>query len=201
MEHVLQNWSSVEKAKLYYTSGFHLNVCFQAIFKIAQYSDGHENKCFFFNLSAPFVPKFHNKELLELLPYVDTVFGNGEEALTFAEVNEWIGQNLSQIVLKIANFTKNNSKKSRTVIITQGHGPVLVASSGDKTVKEFKVKEMDPSQLVDTNGAGDAFVAGYISQYILGKTLKERIEVGIYAAQEIIQQNGCQYPPNPATLV
>jgi adenosine kinase len=50
---------------------------------------------------------------------------------------------------------KNNDKK-RIVVITQGDKPVILAI-GD-TTKEYPVNKLEPEQIVDTNGAGDAFV-------------------------------------------
>ena len=60
---------------------------------------------------------------------------------------------------------------------------------------------MDPlpkEQLVDTNGAGDAFVGGYLSQLVLGKDTAECVRAGIYGAKTIIQESGCKYPPKPS---
>jgi len=188
----------VEKAKVFYISGFHVNVCFEAMMKIAQFSSQHDDRLFVYNLGAPYVNQFYNQQVLELLPLVDTVIGNEDEAYTFAEVNNWKTKDLSEIALKLSHFEKKNSNKVRLVIITQGPNPVLVTSSDSQQVQQFSVCSMDTCQLVDTNGAGDAFVAGYLSQLILGKTLEERIKVATYAAQEIIKQIGTQCPSHPA---
>ena len=37
------------------------------------------------NLSAQFLSEFYKKEFIQLLPYVDLLFGNDEEATTFAK--------------------------------------------------------------------------------------------------------------------
>ena len=41
---------------------------------------------------------------------------------------------------------------------------------------------------------GDAFVGGFLAQLALGKTIKDCVKVGIWAATEIIQQSGCTCP-------
>jgi len=49
-------------------------------------------------------------------------------------------------------------------------------------------------KIVDMNGAGDAFCGGFISQLVQGKKLKVCISAGNYAAQVIIQNDGCTFP-------
>jgi len=56
------------------------------------------------------------------------------------------------------------------------------------------VIKIPDDRIVDTNGAGDAFVGGFLAQYIQGKSIAESIECGIWTATEIIQQNGCTFP-------
>ena len=54
-------------------------------------------------------------------------------------------------------------------------------------------------QLVDTNGAGDAFVGGFLAQLVLGKDVAKAVDAGHYAARHIIQVSGttldkpCEY--------
>jgi adenosine kinase len=48
--------------------------------------------------------------------------------------------------------------------------------------------------LVDTNGAGDAFVGGFLSQLVLEKSIAECVRAGHFAARTIIQRSGCTFP-------
>ena len=50
-------------------------------------------------------------------------------------------------------------------------------------------------KIVDTNGAGDAFVGGFLAQLANGKSTKEALECAIWAATEIIQVHGCTCDP------
>lgn len=59
---------------------------------------------------------------------------------------------------------------------------------------EFSVELLPKEKLVDTNGAGDAFVGGFLSQLICGKDLGECCRAGNYAARIIIQRSGCTLP-------
>ena len=49
-------------------------------------------------------------------------------------------------------------------------------------------------KLVDTNGAGDAFVGGFFAAYMQNKDIPDCVLAGHWAARVIIQHNGCTFP-------
>ena len=49
-------------------------------------------------------------------------------------------------------------------------------------------------KLVDTNGAGDAFVGGFLAKIVLGQSLEEAVKAGNYAASAVIQRSGANCP-------
>ena len=57
--------------------------------------------------------------------------------------------------------------------------------SGDRLL-EFSVPALAPSEMVDTNGAGDAFVGGFLAHLVKGKPIDECVELGKQAAKMII---------------
>lgn len=116
------------------------------------------NKVFMMNLSAPFLCEFFKKPMRAALPYVDVLFGNEAEAEAFSKANDLGTTDLKEIALKILNLEKINSKRKRVVIITQGAHPVLLAKDG--AVTEYPVEKLMEDKVIDTNGAGDAFVGG-----------------------------------------
>ncbi len=59
------------------------------------------------------------------------------------------------------------------VVITQGDQPTIVAVDGKIT--EFAVKPLTKEQLVDTSGAGDAFVGGISSSLSLSLLLLAKL--------------------------
>jgi len=99
---------------------------------------------------------------------------------------------MSDIALKMAALPKVNSKRPRAVIVTQGCNPVILAYEGK--VREFPIEKLEKSKIVDTNGAGDAFVGGFLSQLIQGKPFDECIKAGNWASRVIIQRSGCTFP-------
>ena len=61
-------------------------------------------------------------------------------------------------------------------------------------VHTFPVPRLEAEKIVDTNGAGDAFVGGFLSQFIQGKKLETCVAAGNYASREVIQQSGAAFP-------
>lgn len=98
---------------------------------------------------------------------------------------------MHEIALKISALPKQNENRSRIAVITQGKNPVLLTQNGK--VVEIHVDEIPADEIVDTNGAGDAFVGGFLSQYIQKKSLETCVRCGIWAAREIIKRSGCSF--------
>lgn len=73
--------------------------------------------------------------------------------------------------------------------ITQGSGCTIVACEGK--LVEYAVTPLPKEQLVDTNGAGDAFVGGFLAGLLAEKSVGDSVEAGHWAARFIIQQSGC----------
>ena len=63
-----------------------------------------------------------------------------------------------KIAVAISMQAKQNGSKGRLVIITQGADPVVCVNNGQ--VMEFPAERLPADKIVDTNGAGDAFVGG-----------------------------------------
>ncbi|PIN23388.1 putative pfkB family carbohydrate kinase [Handroanthus impetiginosus] len=189
-----ENWALVEKAKYYYIAGFFLTVSPESILLVAEHAAA-KNKVFSTNLSAPFICEFFKDVQDKVLPYVDYVFGNETEARTFSKVHGWETDNVEEIALKISQLPKASGTHKRITVITQGADPVVVAEDGK--VKLLPVIPLPKEKLVDTNGAGDAFVGGFLSQLVLEKPFEECVRAGCYAANVIIQRSGCTYPEKP----
>lgn len=101
--------------------------------------------------------------------------------------------NVKEIAKRMAD-EKSLREGGRLVIITQGGDNIIVAKTNDTQVKEFEPKKLDEKSIVDTNGAGDAFVGGFFSQYVQNEPLEVCIKAAIYAATEVIQLSGCTFP-------
>ncbi|XP_014483891.1 PREDICTED: adenosine kinase 2 [Dinoponera quadriceps] len=189
-----ENKRLIDAARYIYISGFFLTVSPDSIQTVAKHAHEHD-KMFMMNLSAPFLCEYFQKPMLAALPYVDILFGNETEADTFARVNGLATTDRKQVALKISQIEKINGKRKRIVVITQGCEAVLVAEDG--TVTEYPVIKLPEEKVVDTNGAGDAFVGGFLAQLVQSKSMETCIKCGIWAATEIVQMSGCTYEGKP----
>lgn len=181
---------AIQKAKLFYSSGFFLAVSPETTMTLAKYSF-EKNHIFALNVSAPFVMEFYKKQLEDVLPYVDILFGNELEATAFAKFFGLKGQTLEQIAVEIATLPYLNKTRERVVVITQSADPVILVDKGQVTL--VPVKPLKQEQIVDTNGAGDAFTGGFLSQIVRGRPFKECAQCGIYSAAYVIQHSGCSF--------
>uniref|UniRef100_A0AC11CHV6 Adenosine kinase n=1 Tax=Ovis aries TaxID=9940 RepID=A0AC11CHV6_SHEEP len=117
------------------------------------------------------------------------------EAATFAREQGFETEDIKEIARKTQALPKVNSKRQRIVIFTQGREDTILATENEVTA--FAVLDQDQKEVVDTNGAGDAFVGGFLSQLVSDKPLTECIRAGHYAASVIIRRTGCTFPEKP----
>ena len=54
--------------------------------------------------------------------------------------------------------------------------------------------KLEDDKIIDTNGAGDAFVGGFFAQYLKGQPFEKCIDCGIWISQIVIQRSGCSFP-------
>uniref|UniRef100_A0A1B0G1U0 Adenosine kinase n=1 Tax=Glossina morsitans morsitans TaxID=37546 RepID=A0A1B0G1U0_GLOMM len=184
-----------ESARYFYITGFFLVTNPPAVMQVARHA--HDSKStFMMNLSATFVMQQFKEPLMAVMPYVKVLFGNGEEAKTFARVYNWETKDLKVIGLKLVALDKENCEGERIVFITQGPLPVLAFQGC--TIKEYPVPKFNPEQIVDTSAAGDAFCGGFLAQYIQNRDFDLCVHCGIWAASQIIQQHGCTFEGKPS---
>merc|ERR1712070_267137 len=99
------------------------------------------------------------------------------------------------IATRLSLIPSAKSRK-RTVVITQGADPTLVAING--VVKEYPILALPKEKLVDTNGAGDAYVGGFLAALSKDPNNMEACcKAGAYAASVIVQHSGCTSPSKP----
>jgi len=200
VSHLKANMSVVEAAQFYYISGFFLTVPggVPSIMEVAKHS-ATENKVFTMNLGAPFICQFFKDPLTAALPYCDIVFGNETEYAELAKSLGWTTTDLKEIAAKVAAMPKENGSRARIAVCTQGAEPTIISTAG--TTTEYPIAHCTKEEIVDTNGAGDAWVGGFLAGLVKGKSILECTKAGAYSAKTIIGRSGCTYPATPAYLL
>lgn len=191
---LVDTWGLVERAHFIYIAGFFLTVSVDSILKVGMHC-AEKNKYFMMNLSAPFISFVFKEQLMSVMPYVDILFGNENESEALAQALGFETKDIKEIARRAAALPKVNKDRERVVIFTQGPDPVLLCENGNVT--ESAIIPIPPEDILDTNGAGDAWVGGFLSQLVQGKTVGESLRGGHYAANVIIKRSGCTFPENP----
>jgi len=192
----------IDSAKFFYVEGYFLTHGLESALQVAKKASDN-GKVFVLNLSAPFIPQFFKVQLEQVFPYCDYVIGNESEAAAWASAAGLPNKDdIPSIAESIATLPKSNASRPRTVIITQGpNETVLVTATDPKKPKTFAVNRLEDGQIVDTNGAGDAFAGGFLGALVAGKSVNEAVLAGHKLGAMCVQLVGPQYPwPKVAVL-
>lgn len=174
-----------------YTTGFFLTVSPQSLIELGQHCDQHK-KTFIFSVAATFPVDFYWDNMQKVIEYADIIVANESEANAFLTKAGLDKSSLKAATKLIAQFPKGNKK--RTVIITQGPDPVLTYNGETDQIEEWPVPAIKPEEIVDLNGAGDAFMGGFVAALAHGKPLAKCVESAMAVAHQILQVPGTQYP-------
>jgi len=118
---------------------------------------------------------------------------------------EWGTEDTTEIAKRLANL-ESETRLGLTAVVTQGSeatvvaNPPNVAAGIETTATTYPVAgnphTLSKEQITDTNGAGDAFVGGFLSQLALPDAVSDaqKVHFGHFAAGVIIQNSGCTCP-------
>ncbi|KAA1110499.1 adenosine kinase [Puccinia graminis f. sp. tritici] len=196
---------AIQDAQIYYLGGFFLTHGIESSLALAQAAT-ESQKIFTMNLSAPFIAEFFKDNVDQLLPHVDYLFGNESEAAAYAAAHNWDTKDLPTIAVRIAALPKKVQTRPRVVIITQGSESTIVASTNASAFSSpadlkaveaghvliVPVSPLKDEEIVDTNGAGDAFAGGVLAGLVLGKPIDQCIEIGHKLGKMCVGQVGPQ---------
>lgn len=190
-------WSRLEDTELIFTELFILKHRKNIVYRLAELAKS-DNKIFGFNLPSFYFLENFLEDIKNLFEYADIVFANASEAIFLGALLGFEEEdNLANLCVKFAQLPKKNKNKKRCVVITCGPDPAYVVEydslTADVTFKGvYSPVNVEEEDIVDTNGAGDAFAGGFLAQYVKGKSLERCAEGGHYAASIIIKERGCQ---------
>ncbi|OJA16888.1 hypothetical protein AZE42_08505 [Rhizopogon vesiculosus] len=185
----------VDAAEFFYVEGFFLTHGTASVLELSKKASTL-SKVFALNLSAPFIPQFFSAQLQSVLPYCDIIIANESEAEAYAAASGLPDKtDLAAIARAIAISPKANASRPRTVIFTHGaESTVMVSGAEPDSPKVFKVTPIPSGEIVDTNGAGDAFAGGFLGAFVAGKSLDDCVEVGHKMGAMCVKLIGPQFP-------
>ena len=120
------------------------------------------------------------------MSHCDILIGNSDE---FLHLSKKI-----HIIEHLGEFSEKVSRKypELTIIITNGSDPIKLITNAE--TKLIPVPSIPPDLIIDTNGAGDAFVGGILASLHQGNSLNGAIELGTFMASCVIKQSGINPP-------
>ncbi|GET90694.1 adenosine kinase, putative [Leishmania tarentolae] len=187
---------TLKACQLYYLTGFTLTIDMNYVLQVAEAARESGGQ-FMMNLSAPFLLQYFRESFDKVAPYLDVIFGNEIEAKALADAMKWDSASIPELAKKAATELPYSGTRDRLVVFTQGSEPTVYATRSGKT-GSVAVQPIAQDAIVDLNGAGDAFVGGFLATYAMNYSIERCCEVGNYAAGVIIQHNGCTYPEKPS---
>jgi sugar/nucleoside kinase (ribokinase family) len=129
-----------------------------------------------FTLSDPFLMGRYRGEFLELLPRLDILFANEDEAKALFEV---------EVFDDVLQALKPMNK---IAALTRSEKGCVIARGGEVHV----IDAAPVAKVVDTTGAGDQFAAGFLYGLTRGRGLADCGRLGALAAAEVISHYGAR---------
>jgi adenosine kinase len=180
---------------LYYIEGFFIpekmNIC---RFLYEKFSKNSQT-VLITNLNAPYIVKTFPKDVTWLTKKADIVFGNRDEFEELANINGF--QTMEDLLTDLLNeYSGGSEDKRKIIVVTDGANPVFFYQGNTSGIESdaVTVPQVNADEIVDTTGAGDSFVAGFIHALMEGKSTRECIELGCEISAKVIKVIGCNLP-------
>jgi adenosine kinase len=131
------------------------------------------------------------------IEHSDFVFCNEDEASAYAKLHNLDPEDRIGAAKHIAGSKKVNQKRQRVSIVTVGCEPVIIAigqpDNKEAEVHTVEVPKIAKDLLVDTNGAGDSFVGGFMAALSQGESVLDCVKAGIALSGHVVQRLGCTF--------
>ena len=180
----------LSSAKIFYLPGFSLSLDHRLLRRFVADS-WTEGKMLIINLSAEFICLQYTKLLTELASKASFIFGNNKELRAFATASGFHSDlhDDFEIMRWFLDNPLEEADRLRAVVITRAERSVIIGTKSE--VREVPVPDLQPQLVRDTNGAGDAFVGGFIAALISEDSVAQCVLAAISVAQTVLKTSGC----------
>jgi len=173
------DFSIIEKAEIIHINGYLWDTENQkrAIKQVAEIVK-EKGTIISFDLADPFVVKRYRNEFLHWIPeYINVLFGNREEFSLLFDIHTH-GPKIIEDAKDYADIVLLKVGKQGSYCCNQGNIFYTPAC---------QVKA------IDTTGAGDSFVAGFLFNYLSNKPIPQCVKMATAIAGGIVSVEGCDY--------
>ena len=187
---VQNNWNEILSHDAIIIEGYFIKENYQLCRQICE-QFSNNGKYIILTLSDPSTIEQCRNEINEIAKMADMIVGSQKSALKFiGEQNNIRINDLFQKINQILN------KRDRIILITVGKQGVFCSKYDSNTNREtnFQSFPLTVPSIVDLNGAGDAFLGGFLSQQMQNQTLEKCCNSGNNTASIVIQNIGCNFP-------
>jgi len=138
------------------------------------------------DLSSPSVIEQYRRELLDMtLSKIDFLFMNEQEAMTLSETSDPL------------DAARKLCDKVNYLIVKLGPEGARVFHAGRETI----IEPFEVTRVLDVNGAGDGFTAGFLHCFSRGYSLRTCGRVGAFYGARVVEHLGARLPFSPVEQV
>lgn len=177
----------------YYIEGFFIPEKMEICEMLEEKYSDSPNTMLITNLNAPYIVKMFQKDVTWMVKKADVIFGNKDEFEELARINGF-----EYMDALFADLFSQYSKalRQKMIVVTDGANDVVYYKGDANGIdsEAVYVPRVNKEDIVDTTGAGDSFVAGFMYEMMRGKDIKQCIEFGITISSQVIRTIGCNLP-------
>ena len=191
---VQNNWNEIISHDAIIVEGFFIKENFELCKDICE-EFTKLGKYIILTLSDTYIIENYRDEINTIAHMADMIFGNYKSIQKFIR-----GENESRIENLIRGIYQILNNKDRLILITARNNGVFCSKYDSNTQNEIHFQKypekISPNDIVDFNGAGDAFLGGFLSQQMQNQTLENCCHCGNLTAAVVMKQLGCNFPKN-----
>ena len=144
-----------------------------------------------------FIFQYHKEKVMEIANYANMIVGNINEAAILSGIKE--NNNNNREIFE--SICRNLQPRNRILVMTAGSsGSYCTEFNYQRNqleyIYQYFANKISNDEIQDSNGAGDAFFGGFLSEYLNGNSLHECCRIGTEAATVILRNVGCTFPRN-----
>lgn len=193
----------LDSVKIVYIEGFFVTHSFEVAKELVKRAL-EKNIIIAFNLSGIYIFKDHHPAICEMVGHAKIIFGNAREMIALAQALNvkyddvtdipFLLNSLKRITVDVSNATSKDwlADDGIFVMTRGGSAPAIIVWGKGQSIQVPPIVPKAP--VMDTTGAGDALVAGFLAGVLAHWDPKSCLEMGCRVASYIITRLGVTVP-------